>query len=80
MHIQTIDTHVHTHNHTCIHTQAFRASGANVTDKHLREVSMCALFLLEAAKKIDKAYSVSPKTTAHAIKDAAADIEKIFLP
>lgn len=40
---------------------------------------MCALFLLEAAKKMDKAYSVPPKPTAHTIREATKDIENIRL-
>ena len=57
--------------------QALRSSGANVTEKHIRDVSMCALFLLEAAKKCDTVFKVSKKSTAHTVRDADTDISKI---
>lgn len=57
--------------------QALRSSGANVTEKHISDVSMCALFLLEAAKKCDTIFKVSKKSTAHTIRDADADISKM---
>lgn len=57
--------------------QALRGSGANVTDKHITDISMCALFLLEAAKKCDKVFGVPPSTTAHTVRDSKSDIEKI---
>lgn len=57
--------------------QALRSSGANVTEKHITDVSMCALFLLEAAKKCDKFYRVSPQTMAHTVRDSKSDIRKI---
>ena len=57
--------------------QALRSSGANVTNKHISEVSMCALFLLEAAKRCDKVFAVPPKSTAHTVADSKSDIRKI---
>lgn len=57
--------------------QALRSSGANVTDKHITDVSMCALFLLEAAKKCDKVFGVPPQSTTHTVRDAKSDIGKI---
>ena len=39
---------------------------------------MCALFLLEAAKKCDVVFGVSPQSTAHTIRDSKADIMKIY--
>lgn len=57
--------------------QALRSSGANVTDKHITDVSMCALFLLEAAKKCDSVFGVTPQTTSHTVRDAKSDIKKI---
>jgi hypothetical protein len=56
--------------------QALRSSGANATDKHVSEVSMCALFLLEAAKKCDKIFGVPPQATSHTVRDAKSDIQK----
>lgn len=57
--------------------QALRGSGANVTDKHITEISMCALFLLEAAKKCDEVFGVPPSSTAHTVRDSKSDIQKI---
>lgn len=57
--------------------QALRGSGANVTDKHITEVSMCALILLEAAKKCDEVFGVPPSATAHTVRDSKSDIQKI---
>ena len=57
--------------------QALRVSGANRTDKHIVDVSMCALFLLEAAKKCDEVFGVHPSSTAHTVRDSKSDIQKI---
>lgn len=57
--------------------QSLRCSGANVTDKHVVDISMCALFLLEAAKKCDTVFGVPPSSTAHTVRNAKSDIEKI---
>ena len=54
-----------------------RSGGANVTDKHITDISMCALFLLEAAKKCDKVFGVPPSSAAHTVRDSKSDIEKI---
>lgn len=54
-----------------------RSSGANVTEAHIRDVSMCALFLLQAAKKCDSVFGVAPQSTAHTVRDSKADIRKI---
>lgn len=57
--------------------QTLRSSGANVTDKHITNVSMCASFLLEAAKKCDEMFSVTPRSSAHTIRESNTDIRKI---
>lgn len=54
--------------------QSLRCSGANVTDKHVTDISMCALFLLEASKKCDKVFGVPPSSTAHTVRDSKSDI------
>lgn len=36
-----------------------RASGANATKKHLEEISLCALMLMNTAKKVDRMYGVT---------------------
>ena len=38
---------------------------------------MSALFLLDAAKKTDKAFGVSPQTTSHTVRDVDNDIQKM---
>ena len=45
--------------------------------KHIEEVSMSVLFLMEAAKKVDRAFNTSPQTTAHTIHDTVQDVQKI---
>ena len=57
--------------------QALRTSGANITKAHIVDVSLCSLFLLEAAKKTDRAFNVAATRGAHTTRDAAADIHKI---
>lgn len=43
----------------------------------MEDVSLCALFLMEASKKADKVFNVPPATTAHTIRDSDRDIEKM---
>ena len=42
--------------------QTLRSSGANVTTAHITEVSLAALFLLEAAKKTDREFGVTTQS------------------
>ena len=35
-----------------------RASGANETQKHVEDVSLCALFLMDVAKRVDRMFGV----------------------
>ena len=53
-----------------------RSGGGNLTDAHAEDVSLCALFLMEAAKATDKEFEAH-RTTAHTIRDANKDILKI---
>lgn len=57
--------------------QALHSSGANRTDQHIIDVSMCALFLLEAAKKCDAVFGVPTQSTAHTVRESKADIKKM---
>ena len=57
--------------------ESLRSSGANVTEKHITDVSMSALFLMEAAKKCDKIFGTTPQSTAHTVRNSKSDIEKI---
>ena len=53
-----------------------RASGANATQKHLEEVSLCALMLMDTTKKIDQMFGATQSGT-HTTRDATGDIRKI---
>lgn len=57
--------------------QALRSSGGNITEQHIVDVSLSALFLMEAAKKADRAFSVTPQTSAHTTRNAENDIDKM---
>lgn len=59
--------------------QTLQASGANVTPEHIEEVSLSAMFLLEAAKKIDREFGVTPKSQMHTVRDANYDKRKVAL-
>ena len=50
--------------------QALRSSGANVTEKHITDVSLSALFLMKAATKADAVLKVPQRSTSHTIRDA----------
>ena len=55
------------------------SSGANATKGHIEEVSLCTLFLLEAAKKADEEFGLPQRSTRHTTRDSAADIKKVAL-
>ena len=57
--------------------QTLRSSGANVTEQHIKEVSLAALLLLEAAKKTDHEFRVPPHSRQHTVRDATDDINTI---
>ena len=57
--------------------QTLRSAGGNLTTKHVEDVSLCALFLMEASKKADHLFKVPPPSTAHTIRDSDKDIEKM---
>ena len=54
-----------------------KSAGGNLTERHVEEVSLSALFLLDAAKRTDKAFGAAPQTTAHTISDASSDVSKM---
>ena len=56
--------------------QALRSAGANQTMSHM-EVSLCAIFLMDAAKKVDTQLGVTKSSTRHTIRDSARDIAKM---
>ena len=53
-----------------------RSSGANVTRKHLEDISMCALFMLDVCKRVDAMFGV-PCYGTHTTRDPHGDIRKI---
>ena len=57
--------------------QTLCSGGGNLTNKHIEDVSLCALFLMEASKKADKLFNIAPPTTAHTIADSAKDVAKL---
>ena len=54
-----------------------KASGGNLTQQHVVDVSMCALFLMEAVKKTDKEFDCS-RSSAHTTTDAQSDVNKML--
>ena len=59
--------------------QALRVSGPNATKRHIEEVSLCTLFLMEAAKKADTECGISPRSAKHTTRDASFDVRKVAL-
>ena len=53
-----------------------RSGGANVTTQHIEDLSLCGLFLMEVAKKVDKEFAAH-NSTAHTVTDAQKDITKL---
>ena len=70
-------THIYTVIFYRVMKQALKASGANGTERHMREISMCGLFLLEAAKKADHEFQTSRSNSHHAVRSAEDDISKM---
>ena len=58
--------------------QALRSSGGNITEQHIVDVSLSALFLMEAAKLESRSsIGVTPQTSAHMTRNAENDIDKM---
>ena len=53
-----------------------RAGGGNITSTHAEEISLCALFLMDASKKVDRDFNVH-RSTAHTVRDAEKDIRRL---
>ena len=53
-----------------------KAGGGNLTNSHIEDLSLCALFLLSAAKKTDQEFGCH-HTAAHSVRDAKADINNL---
>ena len=54
--------------------EGVQGAGANGTQKHIEEISLCGMFLLEASKRADKAFNVPHPATQHTVRDATGDI------
>ena len=48
-----------------------------MTENHIKEVSLAAIFLTEAAQKADMAFGVHAQSHAHTTREAKEDITKI---
>ena len=57
--------------------QALRGSGANLTTSHLTTMSLCGLFLLETAKRVDQEFQISHRSSHHTVRDADEDVAKM---
>lgn len=53
-----------------------RAGGANVTPQHITDISLCGLFLMDVAKKIDHEFGAH-RSASHTTLDAYKDISKL---
>ena len=67
--IQTISLHR-------VLKQAMKAGGGNLTNSHIEDLSLSALFLMSAAKKVDKEFNCH-RTTTHSVRDAKRDLDKM---
>ena len=65
--------HMNTHSFRIV-KEGVRAAGANATKKHIEEISLCGMFLLQAGKKGDSAFNVPPASVHHNVRDATTDI------
>ena len=57
--------------------QAMKASGSNLTQQHMVDVSLSGLFLLHAAKQVQHALKTSFQSSFHTATDASGDIRKM---
>ena len=57
--------------------QALKGSGPNLTASHMVDMSLCALFLLDASRRVDEQLRVHEKSSHHTTRDADKDITKM---
>ena len=57
--------------------QAMKASGSNLTQQHMTDISLCGLFLLHAAKQVQVALKTSFHSSFHTVADTSHDIQKM---
>lgn len=53
-----------------------KAGGGNLTPNHIEDLSLCALFLMSAAKQVDQAYNAH-HSSRHTTRDADRDLNKM---
>lgn len=58
--------------------ETIRSGGAKLTPKHIKDVSMCVLFLMEAAQKTDKTFGLSPQSASHTVYSPHEDIDNMM--
>ena len=54
--------------------EGVQVAGANTTQKHIEEISLCGMFLLKASKRAGKVFNVPHPATHHTVRDATGDI------
>lgn len=57
--------------------QALHSGGGHLTSKHVEEVSLGVLFLMQAAKKTDRAFKVKAPSMTHTVRDSDKDVTKM---
>ena len=57
--------------------QALHSGGGQLTTKHVEEVSLGVLFLMEAAIKTDAAFNVKAPSTSHTVRESDNDVKKM---
>ena len=82
MFLESIYMYIYIYIYTChfllrVIKQTLRSSGANVTEVHISEVSLAAMFLLDVTKKTDQQFQATQQSHSHTVRDAADDIRKI---
>ncbi len=58
-------------------SKLLHSGGGHLTTKHIEEVSLGVLFLMEAAKKTDKAFKVKAPSMTHTVRDSDKDVMKM---
>ena len=52
-----------------------KGSGPNLTETHMETISLCGMFLLQVAKKVDMQLGVPVRSSNHTARDAQWDIQ-----
>ena len=54
-----------------------KASGSNLTQQYMTDISLCGLFLLHAAKQVEVTLKTSFHSSFHTVADASHDVQKM---